>query len=83
MLYTYFFGCWWLPCALTYINADVVQLGKYRETNSIVVDNVEESPAETTGPIDATPNSVEKEQPNEPDADSVDDDGMWSTNLSL
>jgi len=28
MFVTYFYGCWWLPAALTLINVEVVKLGK-------------------------------------------------------
>ena len=31
MFVTYFYGCWWLPAALSLVNADVVKLGKHKE----------------------------------------------------
>ena len=31
MFVTYFFGCWWLPALLSYIDFDIVKLGKTEE----------------------------------------------------
>jgi hypothetical protein len=46
---TYFFGCWWLPTALTLLDFEVVKLGKKISSNNKVETKDIDTPADDSG----------------------------------
>jgi hypothetical protein len=40
MFVTYFYGCWWLPAALTILDFDVVKFGKNAHAEVLMSDSV-------------------------------------------
>jgi hypothetical protein len=46
---TYFFGCWWLPTALTLLDFEVVKLGKKISLNNQAETHDINTPADDSG----------------------------------